>query len=89
MPAPEEVVVSKSLNKFAGVCGCKVYIGAVFAFFMNKPIDTAMLFVAQISFVSITFSGFKTSRRGVMLHDEVVPIDDPYISIGAYFCNDG
>ena len=64
-------------------------IGAVFAFFMNKPIDTAMLFVAQISFVSITFSGFKTSRRGVMLHDEVVPIDDPYISIGAYFCNDG
>lgn len=88
MSAPEKVVISKSINKLAVISGCQIYRGVVFAVFVHKPVDTAMLFVAQISFVSVSFSGFKSSRCGIVLHDKIIPIYDPYISIGANFSND-
>src|SRR5436190_6525067 len=52
---------------------------------MHKPINTAMRFVPQVRFVSITFTRAKTRGCGVVLNDEVVPVDDPDVTVRADF----
>ncbi len=44
-----------------------------------------MFFVAQRRFIGVSFACFKTGRRRIVLHDIVVPVEDPHVSIRTYF----
>ena len=51
-------------------------------------INTAVLLVSQLGFIGCSLARFKTLRRWVVLHDKVVPIEYPYVSIGTNLRHD-
>ena len=47
-----------------------------------------MFLIAQICFVRVPFACFEANRSRIVLNDEVVPVDDPHVSIGANLSHD-
>src|SRR5262245_7856270 len=48
-----------------------------------------MLFVAQVGFVGSAAAGAEAGGRWIVLHDVVVPVDEPDITVGANFSLNG
>ena len=51
----------------------------------QQAVDPTMFLVTQIAFVGIALAGHETLRSGIVLDDEVVPVQNPDSAIGAHF----
>ena len=55
---------------------------------IDDAINSSVFFVAQFGFICISLTGFESAWRGIVLHDVVVPVDDPDVSVGSDFRHD-
>ena len=77
---PEHRRVFQSFNQKAGAGVLEVRHGR-FAGLRDKPVDAAMLFVAEFGLVGVALAVVEANRRRVVLNDEVVPVEHPRVAI--------
>ena len=71
-------------------CG---WLGGLFSPFdtlssVDKPIDTPVFLIPQFGFVGVPLASLETGGCRVVLDDEVVPVDDPDVSVRTDFSHD-
>src|SRR5439155_20552358 len=87
VPAPEKVGVLERLDQLlrrgAGKGErCLLPLRPSFSV-VNDPINAGMLFVAEVRLIGSSLTRLEADRRRVVLHNVVVPIDDPDVAVRA------
>src|SRR4051812_7427812 len=54
----------------------------------HNAIHAAMLLISQVALIGHAIAGVETVRCWVVLDDEVVPIEHPYVAVGTHLGHD-
>ena len=84
---PEHVVGRKRRDKLLRLRLVEPHRLRVIA--VDDADDPPVFLVAQIALVRGSFTPFEAVRRGIVLNDEVVPVEHPDVAVGADFRGNG
>ena len=81
--APQHIVALQRGDQLLGRSIGEIEDRRRFAILIDQPIHTAVALVAMIGRIGTARTTFKTLGNGVVLNDDVVPVDHPDLPIGA------